>query len=365
MPGELQRELVEKAAASCGNCQELAKRLNIPKSSVHYYLIGRLTMPVSILEHMLAAASDEHLERRVRELGATKDRLWAVEHAKAVFIDKCRDSVRLPSRQDLRENDNLRRDAAAIVSYLLTEGSVWMQKQRCGEHAANVTFAEHETDLYNHFGSLCKRVFRYNIGPPQKPGNSARAIRGFIYSRFVVESLINLGVPVGDKASMESHLPDWVMDSDDRATWIAALQPIFDGEGCISISLGYGLHGFSVAQSRHTDIDFIILPPEPTSRLSTRCMTLGELRKRHVHGIPVLDYCSMTARSGILDDSAILLRRLGLQPRVAVSSLYLKDDGFWSCNWRILFRRSDMRRILHYGLVTQDLKRYGLALFCD
>lgn len=363
LPPELQKELVEKAAAKYGNCQELAKHLNIPKSSVHYYRIGRLTMPLSVLENMLTVADDRNLEERVRGLGITKDRLWAIEHAKSVYIDMCKERVRLPTRDDLRLNDDLRRRAAAIVSYLLAEGSVWMQKEKWGEYAANITFAEHETDLYSHFRSLCRDVFRYDVGPPQRPGNNAKAIRGFIYSRFVVEWLIEFGVPAGDKASMESHLPDWVMDSTDRATWVAALQPICDGEGCVSISLRQGLHGFSIAQSRHTDLDIGTLPKRTGPRTSTRSLPICELQDKSISGIPVLDYCSMTARSGLLDDSAILLRRLGLHPRLRVVSLYLKDDGHWSCNWGVVFPRADVRRILDEGLVTQDLKRYGLELF--
>jgi hypothetical protein len=363
LPPELQKELVEKAAAKYCNCQELAKHLNIPKSSVHYYRIGRLTMPVSILENMLEVADDASLEGKVRELGKTKDRLWAIEHAKNIYIDMCKERVRLPTRDDLRLNDDLRRQAAAIVSYLLAEGSVWMQKEKWGEYAANITFAEHETDIYNHFRSLCRDVFGYDVGPAQRPGNDAKAIRGFTYSRFVAEWLIEFGVPTGDKASMESHLPDWVMNSTDRATWIAALQPICDGEGCVSISLSRGLQGFSIAQSRHPDLDLGALPKGAGTRMNTRNMTICELENKLVFGIPVLDYCSLTARSELLDDSRILLRRMGLHPKLRIVSLYLKDDGYWSCNWRIIFPKADACRILDDGLVTRDLKRYGLELF--
>lgn len=77
LPQELQRELVHKAAATCGNCQELAKRLDIPKSSVHYYLVGRLTMPVSVLKMMLELACDKELEERIRDRGIAKNMTWA------------------------------------------------------------------------------------------------------------------------------------------------------------------------------------------------------------------------------------------------------------------------------------------------
>jgi hypothetical protein len=355
--------LVEKAAAKYGNCQELAKHLNIPKSSVHYYRIGRLTMPVSVMENILEIADDRDLKERVSGLGIAKDRLWAIEHAKSVYIEMCKERVRLPTRDDLHLNDDVRRLAASIVSYLLAEGSIWMQKEKWGEYAANITFAEHETDLYNHFRSLCRDVFRYDVGPAQKPGNDAKAIRGFIYSRFVAEWLVEFGVPAGDKASMESHLPDWVMNSTDRATWVAALQPICDGDGCVSISLKQGLHGFSIVQSRHTDLNVCEPPKRAGPRSNARNLPIYELQNRFVFGVPVLDYCSMTARSGLLDDSAILFRRLGLHPRLKIASLYLKDDGYWSCNWIVSFPRADLRRILEEGLVTQELKRYGLELF--
>jgi len=177
LPPELQKELVEKAAARYGNCQELAKRLNIPKSSVHYYRIGRLTMPVSVLEQMLEIANDDRLRDRIESRGITKDRSWATEYAQDVFREMCREKLRLPTRGDLEHDAELRRKAAAIISYVLAEGSIWLQKEKFGEHAVNITFADHEEDLYEHFRSLCIEVFRYDIGPAQKPGNNARAIR--------------------------------------------------------------------------------------------------------------------------------------------------------------------------------------------
>lgn len=124
LPPELQKELVEKAAAKYGNCQELAKHLNIPKSSVHYYRIGRLTMPLSVLEQMMEIVNDDGLRDRIEARGVTKDRSWATEYAQDIFREMCREKVRLPTKEELAENDDLRRKAAAIVSYVLAEGSI-------------------------------------------------------------------------------------------------------------------------------------------------------------------------------------------------------------------------------------------------
>jgi hypothetical protein len=355
LPGELQKELVEKAASKYGNCQELAKHLNIPKSSVHYYRIGRLTMPESVLKSMLEIANDEDLRERIEAVCVTKDRMWAIEYAKSVYIESCKDKLRLPTRDELLRNDELRRKAATIVSYLLAEGSVWMQKEKWGEYAANITLSDEETGLYNHFRTLCHEVFRYDIGPPQKPGNGARAIRGFIYSRFVAEWLIEKGVPVGDKAQVGPRLPDWVMSSDDKETWIAALQPLCDGEGCARI---FG--GFSFTQSRHSDLDLDTLPRDRGTPINGRTFGMGRLKVKMVYGIPAIDYCLMTARSELLDDALMLLNRLGLKPKIKLDSLYLKDDGFWSCNWAIYFPRSDARDLLRMGLVTDERKRHTL-----
>src|SRR5512137_551931 len=104
LPPELQKELVEKAATKYGNCQELAKHLNIPKSSVHYYRIGRLTIPVSVLDEMLKIANDGRLSEKIESHGVIKDRSWATEYAQDIFREMCRDRVRLPTKQDLAEN---------------------------------------------------------------------------------------------------------------------------------------------------------------------------------------------------------------------------------------------------------------------
>lgn len=236
LPQELQRELVHKAAATCGNCQELAKRLDIPKSSVHYYLVGRLTMPVSVLKMMLELACDKELEERIRDRGIAKNMTWANQYAQSIHRDMIISRFRLPSREELENDNELRRKAAAIVSYIMAEGSIWLLDREFGGHAANITFADHETDLYAHFGVLCNDVFNHDIGPPQRPGNEANAIRGFIYSRFVAEWLIENGVNAGEKAVGDLRLPEWVMKSDDPGTWVSALQPWCDGEGAVQCS---------------------------------------------------------------------------------------------------------------------------------
>jgi len=362
LPANLQKELVEKAAAKYGNCQELAKHLDIPKSSVHYYRTGRLTMPISVLERLLETAGDEGLIRRVSERGITKDRSWATEYAQDVFREMCREKVRLPTKEELVQNDDLRRKAARIVSYVLAEGSVWLQKEKFGEHAANITFSSEEGDLYRHFRGLCRDLFNYDIGPPQKPGNDARAIRGFIYSRFIAEWLVENGVTPGEKAETGPRLPKWVMESTDIETWISALQPLFDGEGCARVSLtGFG--GFVVGQSRHSMIDFDGLPRDRESPRHGRTLSTGALKNRFLYGVRADDFFSMSCRSELLDDAFFLSKRLGLNPRMKLSSVYLKDDGFWSCAWTMSLPRSDSQQLLAHNLVTQELKRYAIVLF--
>jgi hypothetical protein len=359
LPIELQKELVEKAAARYGNCQELAKALDIPKSSVHYYLIGRLTLPESLLKRMLEIAHDGDLAARVAEGGVALDRLWSIELAHGVFRDMCREKLRLPTRSELEQDRELRRKAATIVSYVLAEGSVWMSKESCGEHAVNITFAEHETDLYAHFRGLCLDVFDYDIGPPQFPGNGAKAIRGFIYSRFVAEWLIENGVPAGDKASKAIMFPSWISQSEDEETWKAAIQPFCDGEG--SVGGNSRTPSFRFGQSRHTDLDFVSLPHDLHWRGTSRTIASGTLSRMRVFEIPVLDYCSCLFRSEILDDVNSLLLRVGFRTSAKMTSMYLKDDGFWSCQWDINFPSSQAHMLLGLGLIRQSRKRAKLG----
>ncbi|MCJ7464262.1 MAG: hypothetical protein MUO81_05915 [Thermoplasmata archaeon] len=359
LPPELQKELVEKAAAKYGNCQELAKHLNIPKSSVHYYRIGRLTMPISILNQLLEIAGDKTLGERIADRGVTKDRTWANEQAISVFREMCRDKLRLPTRDELEKDDGLRRKAAAIISYVLAEGSVWLQKEKWGECAVNITLAAHETDLYDHFRSLCRDVFLYDIGPPQKPGNGAVAIRGFIYSRFVAEWLMENGVLPGDKSARELHLPTWVMNCDDKETLIAALQPWCDGEGSVaSTPIGTPV-GFSIAQSRHTDLDLI----QVSSKLihaADQGIGNRQMAQITVFGVQVHEYVSAVCRSEILADLRTLFNRLGMNPTMKINRLRLKEDGFWSCVWSLRFGSKDTMEIRKHELVIQEKKRRAL-----
>ena len=357
LPPGLQKELVEKAAARYGNCQELAKHLNIPKSSVHYYRIGRLTMPVSVLDQMLKIAGDARFEERVRKAGIEKDRTWANEYAVSVYREMCRDKLRLPTREELETNDELRRKAAAIISYVMAEGSVWLQKEKWGECAVNITFAAHETDLYEHFRFLCKEVFYYDIGTPQKPGNGAEAIRGFIYSRFVAEWLIANGVLPGEKSARELHLPEWVTGSQDRRTWISALQPWFDGEGSVMCSRGVRRRQFLISQSRHTSLDFESLG---WRHGRSRNMAAGELNMARVYDSEALNLCRALFRSELMTDIRSLLIRLGFTPALGVARLYLKDDGFWSCIWTLRLGGWDAQAALTLGLITQSKKRKAL-----
>lgn len=360
LPPELQKELVEKAAARCGNCQELAKHLDVPKSSVHYYMVGRLTIPRSILDRMTEIAADESLSSRIKENGETKDRMWAIWNAKEIFIESCKQRVTLPTQDELMADEGLRRKAASIVSYVQAEGSVWVMKDKWGEQAVNITFADHEEDLYEHFRSLCRDVFSYDIGPSQRPGNGARAIRGFIYSRYVSEWIVKQGVPPGNKAAHAMHFPRWVLESEDSKTWTAALQPWCDGEGCATRLSPSHRPNFTVSQARHTDLDVGTMALTPTKG-NPRRVTLDDLRRTHLFGMSVHDYCARFHRSEILDDACLLFSRLGLAPVSEISCLALKDDGFWSCVWRLRFRVVDADRLVRMGLVIQKKKRMILS----
>jgi hypothetical protein len=355
LPSELKKELVEKAAAKYGNCQELAKHLNIPKSSVHYYRIGRLTMPISVLEKMLRISGDAGFAEKVRRRGITKDRTWANEYSSSIMREMYREKVRLPTLEELRHDEELRKKAAAIVSYIMAEGSIWLQKSEWGEHAVNITFAEHEMDLYNHFRTLCSEVFCYDIGSAQLPGNGAAAIRGFIYSRFVAEWLIENGVKPGEKSAQRLRLPRWVVNSGDPGTWIAALQPWCDGEGCVHSGANSRNSRFSIAQSAHSDMDISIVPISMSNRVN-RSVARGRLLRMCAFDIPLLDYTDALFRSEILDDTRRLFMRLGFSPRMRMTALRYKEDGFWSCIWTLGFGVEDTRRLFDMGLVTQAEK---------
>jgi hypothetical protein len=360
LPPQLQKELVEKAAARHGNCQELAKALEIPKSSVHYYRIGRLTVPLSLMESMLREAADPDLEKRVRGAIETLDRTWANYYSSGIMREMYRQKVRLPTREELEKDDELRRKAAAVVSYVMAEGSIWLQKEEWGEAAANITFADHETDLYEHFRGLVLDVFDYDIRPPQPPGNGAKAIRGFINSRFIAEWLMQNGVPAGAKASQAFHLPNWVMDSDDQYTWASATQPWCDGEGSVLMDYKGEARGFTVGQSRHTDLD---LESVPSRLIRTADNGLGKevLREVPLFGVNALDYISTLWRSEILADVSKLCWRLRLSHRVEFHRAHLKEDGFWSAIWGLRFGAEATLRMIELGLITQKRKRSALA----
>jgi hypothetical protein len=98
LPAALQRRLVEAAAVRFGTLEKLAKELELPKSSIHYYRTGRLTMPVSVMERILKLVSDDGLTGEVREAANTKDRTWANSYAAGVHREMCRERVRLPTQ---------------------------------------------------------------------------------------------------------------------------------------------------------------------------------------------------------------------------------------------------------------------------
>jgi hypothetical protein len=317
-------------------------------------------MPVSVLNQMLQIAGDNGLKERIIGRGVTKDRTWANEYAISVFREMCRDRLRLPTRDELEKDDELRRKAAAIVSYVLAEGSVWLLKEKWGECAMNITFGSHETDLYNHFRTLCIDVFGHDIGPAQLPGNGAMAIRGFAYSRFIAEWLIENGVLPGEKSARTLRLPDWVMKSNDESTWISALQPWCDGEGHVHRSETSSSRSFSITQSRHSDLDVCIVPIELTSTIG-KAICKGKLVGAQVFGIPVVDYCAALFRSTVLDDVRELFERLGFKPRTTLAALRYKNDGFWSCIWTMRFDSTDTLELLRLGLITQSRKRDAMA----
>jgi hypothetical protein len=360
LPGKLQRELVDKAAARHGNCQELAKALGIPKSSVHYYRTGRLTLPASVLDRMLEEAGDDGLERRVREAARELDRTWANYYSSSIMREMYRQKVRLPTLEELQRDDELRRKAAAVVSYVMAEGSIWIKKNRFDEGIVNITLADHETDLYDHFRGLCRDVFDYDIGPPQPPGNGAKAIRGFIYSRFVADWLVTNNVPMGEKSCQCVRLPSWVKNSSDPLTWIAALQPWCDGEGCAVRTKAGKVRGFRISQARHTDLDMITLPTS-LIRKHRRHIPSSVLRTHELFGIPAHDYISTLWRSEILDDVSALSHTLGFRPKLSVSTAFLKDDGFWSCTWSLGFPAKEVKELHDRGMVTQTRKKETIA----
>ncbi len=353
LPKELQRRLVEAAAARFGTVERLAKELELPKSSVHYYRTGRLTLPVSVMERMLELAGDEEFDEQVRGAARTKDRTWANSYAAGVHREMCRERLRLPTREELERDDALRRKAAAIVSYVMAEGSIWIKHNRFDAGMVNITFADHETDLYEHFRSLCRHVFEYDIGPPQRPGNGARAIRGFICSRFIAEWLVGNSVPPGEKSATRVNLPEWVLSSKDRLTLTSAIQPWFDGEGHAT---GANRPTFVVGQSRHTDLDMFALPRDPRGRGSGRFMTIGTLSRTDVFSVPALCYCRATCRSEVLDQVSRLVTRLGMSNRTRLAGLRLNDSGFWSAAWILTLSGEDVMKAVDLGLITQKEK---------
>ncbi|MBE0518457.1 MAG: hypothetical protein IH630_04445 [Thermoplasmata archaeon] len=361
LPQGLQRRLVDCAAAKYGTTEKLAKALDIPKSSAHYYHSGRLTMPISIMDRMLAIAADPELEEEVRNAAVIKDRTWANSYAANINREMCKKRLELPTVEELQSNDELRRKAAAIVSYVMAEGSIWIRDDKDGEGTVNITFADHETDLYEHFRSLCKDVFDYDIGPPQLPGNGARAIRGFIYSRFVADWLMLNGVVEGEKSAKEMRIPKWIMGSTDPHTLVAALQPWCDGEGSVCGCYGQRYNGFILVQSRHTMIDFSVLDRVIGHRGSGRNIMAGLLDLSCIHGINAIEYCRAFYDSEVIGDIKHLFDKLGLRPIKRLASIHLKDDGFYSCIWELRFRMRDTCRLLNMGMVTQERKARKIA----
>lgn len=354
LPAPLQKRLVEAAASRFGTLEKLAKELEVPKSSVHYYRTGRLTLPVSVMERMLELADDDGLTKEVSEATVTKDRTWANSYAAGVHREMCRERLRLPTTKDLEGDDGLRRKAAAVVSYVMAEGSIWIKHNRFDAGMVNITFADHETDLYEHFRSLCRDVFLYDIGPPQKPGNGARAVRGFICSRFIADWLVQNGVPQGEKSAHDMRLPDWVMQSRDTTTLIASIQPWCDGEG--SVVGNANPTGFAICQSRHTSLSNTEISLN-LAHVRHGYVLSSELSKVMVGDTTALELCRKRFRSTVLDDVAQVCVLLGMSPKTDVSRLFMKADGFWSSIWLLSFGSKDTHELYRLGAITQSRKK--------
>lgn len=327
---------------------------------MHYYLVGRLTMPRSVLEEMLGIANDEDLTARVIQQGLERDRTWANQYAQSAYRDQLISRLTLPTREDLERDDELRRKAAAIVSYVMAEGSIRMQAKEWGEHAVNITFAAHETDLYEHFRLLVRDVFSYEMGSPQPPGNDAAAIRGFIYSRFIAEWLFENGVLVGEKAKTAYHMPDWVLSSSDTRTLISALQPWCDGEGSVNTMLKEE-PTFALVQSTHADLDFGTVPLRMAAGRSTATIGRGVIRSIHLFGISLEDCCKALFKSEILQDVDLIAHKIGLRPKTCLADMNLKQDGFWSCRWLTSFDALDTLKMVKIGVIRQQRKVKAVA----
>jgi hypothetical protein len=149
------------------------------------------------------------------------------------------------------------------------------------------------------------------------------------------------------------------MKSNDEKTLIAALQPWCDGEGSVASSpIGTPI-GFSIAQSRHTDLD-VTQVPSKLIHAADKGIGNKQMAQITVFGIRVQEYLSAICRSEILGDLRTLFGRLGMSPTMRISRLRLKEDGFWSCIWSLRFGSRDTREIMKHNLVRQEKKRRAL-----
>jgi hypothetical protein len=166
----------------------------------------------------------------------------------------------------------------------------------------------------------------------------------------------------GDKSDRDLHLPKWIIESEDPATWISALQPWCDGEGHVIKGATGVPQGFSMLQARHTDLDYEEVSSMLTCKDHRRTIAAGHLRGHVVHGIPVLQYCGALYRSEILMDVAKLFRKLGFHPRTEVARLFLKNDGLWSCHWSLKIPSHEVTRMATMGIIIQDQKRAAASV---
>ncbi len=222
--------------------------------------------------------------------------------------------------------DNLRRKAAALISYVVAEGSVWIKRNRYDEWIVNTAFADHEEDMYDHFRGSCRDVFNHDIGPCQAPGNGAQAIRGFVYSTLIAQWLVGNGVPIGEELSQEVHLPEWVMQTNHLHATECGLQPGCDEEGSV-VCLNAKRPGLAVCQSRHTDSNFELALAVIDGTLR-RDFSKRDAKRGTIEGTELYSLCRAMYRSEILEDVAVLFRRHGFRAYTDLGVMRLKEDGF-------------------------------------
>ena len=81
-----------------------------------------------------------------------------------------------------------------------------------------------------------------------------------------------------------------------------------------------------------------------------------EVRGLYTFGVPLVTFSRADGRSEVFDDVLELFIRLGFRPKLRLHSMYLKDNGFWSCNWCIRISSRECQRLREMGLIIQGRK---------